>query len=105
MSGADTSDEMAKVASHTLAYLRSHDKKLDLLLETVNRHTERLGRLERDIGEVRRDGSEMKGDIALLENKVLTVQTEILAVQTEILAILRRIEHSIAGPVGGGDPI
>jgi hypothetical protein len=84
MSGADTSDEMAKVASHTLAYLRSHDKKLDLILETLNRHTERLGRLERDI-------SEMKGDIALLENKVLTAQTE-------MLGILHRLDHAVVRP-------
>jgi len=89
MSGADTSDEMAKVASHTLAYLPSHDKKLDLILETLNRHTERLGRLERDV-------SEMKGDFALLENKVLTTQTE-------VLAILHRLDDVLIRPAEDAD--
>lgn len=41
------------VASHTLAMLRSLDRKMDLVLETQARHTERLARLERDISEVK----------------------------------------------------
>ena len=60
-----TQYDAGKVASHTLALLRSLDKKVDLVLETQGRHTERLGRLERDLTEV-------KSDIALLENKVLS---------------------------------
>ena len=62
-----------------MAYLRSLDRKMDLMLETPARHTERLGRLERDVAEVRRDLTEIKSDIALLENKPLTTQTEILS--------------------------
>jgi len=79
MAGADPTDG-ATVASHTLAYLRSHDRKLDLILETLGRHGERLGRLERDIGDVRRDVQEVKSDVVLLENKVLSAQTEILMI-------------------------
>ena len=69
------------MASHTLAYLRSLDRKMDLVLETQARHTEQLGRLERDVAEVRRDLSEVRSDIALLENKSLSSQTEILTIR------------------------
>ncbi|RQH05594.1 hypothetical protein [Bradyrhizobium sp. RP6] len=72
MAESDPQEDVAKVASHTLAYLRSLDRKMDLVLETQGRHTERLGRLERDVAEVRRDLTEIKSDIALLENKTLT---------------------------------
>lgn len=70
--------EQDNIANHTLAYLRSHGKKLDLILETLGRQGDRLARLERDVGEGRRDILEVKGDIALLENKVLSAQTQIL---------------------------
>jgi len=80
MATTNVPDDAAAVASHTLAYLRSHGKKLDLVLETLARHGERLGRLERDVGELRRDMREIKSDIVLLENKLLTAQTEILTV-------------------------
>ncbi|SRR6266851_6023347 len=104
----------ANVASHTLAYLRSLDRKLDLVVDALQRHGERLGRLERDLGEVRRDIAEVKGDMALLDNKLITAQTDILEVksdiaevkndiasldnkmttaQTEILAILHRLDQ------------
>jgi hypothetical protein len=79
MADSDAQEDAAKVASPTLAYLRSFDKKLDLVLQTLARHTERLGRVERDFGEVRRDLSE-EGDIALLENKTLSAQSDILSV-------------------------
>jgi hypothetical protein len=87
MAGTDAPDDANSIASHTLAYLRSHDKKLDLILETMVRHSERLGRLERDVGELRRDLVEIKSDIALLENKVLSAQTE-------MLTILHRMDQS-----------
>lgn len=87
MTGTDAPGDTNSVASHTLAYLRSHDKKLDLILETLVRHSERLGRLERDVGELRRDLVEIKSDIALLENKVLSAQSE-------MLTILHRIDQS-----------
>jgi hypothetical protein len=81
MATTPEADEEAKtVASHTLAYLRSLDRKLDLVVDTLQRHGERLSRVERDLGESRRDITEVKGDIALLDNKVLTAQAEILAI-------------------------
>lgn len=80
MAEMEPPDVLESVASHTLAYLRSHGKKLDLILETLNRHGERLGRLERDVGETRRDVLEVKSDIALMENKVLSAQTEMLGI-------------------------
>jgi hypothetical protein len=84
MATTPEADEEAKtVASHT--YLRSLDRKLDLVVDTLQRHDERLARLERDLGEVRRDIIEVKGDIALPENKMLTAQTG-------ILMILRRLD-------------
>ena len=76
-----------KFASHALAYLHSLDRKLDLVVEVLQRHGERLGRLERDqgetrrdLGEIRPDITEVKGDIALLDNKVMTAQAEIFAI-------------------------
>jgi hypothetical protein len=73
MATTDAPADADTVASHTLAYLRSHGRKLDLVLETLARHGERLGRLEREVGEI-------KSDIALLESKVLTSQTEMLTI-------------------------
>jgi predicted nucleic acid-binding Zn-ribbon protein len=83
-------DEIKTVASHGLAYLRTLDKKVDLVIESLQRQGERLARVERDLGETRRDLVEVKGDIALLENKVVTAQTE-------ILTVLRRLDE---GPRG-----
>jgi len=83
-----------KVASHTLAYLRSLDRKLDLVVDVLQRHGERLGRVERDLGEIRRDISEAKGDIALLDSKVMTTQSE-------ILAILHRLDREADQPKPG----
>ena len=98
MAATDAPGDADTAASHTLAYLRSHGKKLDLVLETLARHGERLGRLEREVGEGRRDlfevksnVLEVKGDIALLENKVLSAQTE-------ILTILQRLDQHDAPP-------
>jgi chromosome segregation ATPase len=86
MATSPDTDE-TKVASHTLAYLRSLDRKLDLVIDVLQRQGERLARLERDqgetrrdLGEIRRDITEVKGDIALLDNKIVTAQTEILTV-------------------------
>jgi multidrug resistance efflux pump len=89
MADSDAQEDAAKVASHTLAFLRSLDRKVDLILETEARPTERLGRLERDVAEARRDLTEIKSDIALLENKTLSAQTE-------IVSILHRLERAAA---------
>jgi len=97
MAGTDAPYDRDAVANHTLAYLRSHDKKLDLILETLNRNGEPLARLERDVGESRRDVLEVKSDIALLENKVLSSQTE-------ILTTLHRLDESAIPSVEDADP-
>jgi hypothetical protein len=90
MSPPSDAEEDKKVASHTLACLRTLDRKLDLVIDTLQRHGERLARVDRDIGETRRDLVEVKSDIALLENKMVTAQTE-------ILAILRRLDGAAGG--------
>src|SRR3954467_3356555 len=89
MADSDSQEDAAKVASHTLAFLRSLDRKMDLVLETQARHTERLGRLERDVAEVRRDLTEIRSDIALLENKTLVRSNQ-------DLPILHRLEQAAA---------
>jgi hypothetical protein len=89
MADSDAQEDAAKAASHTLAFLRSLDRKMDLVLETQARPAERLGRLERDVAEVRRDLTEIRSDIALLENKTLSAQTE-------IVSILHRLEQAAA---------
>lgn len=90
-------DNADSVASHTLAYLRSHGKKLDLVLETLNRHGEKLARLERGLGETRQDVIEVKSDIALMENKVLSAQTD-------MLGILLRLDKSAELPANHDGP-
>jgi predicted nucleic acid-binding Zn-ribbon protein len=89
MADSAAQEDAAKATSHTLAFLRPLDRKMDRVLETQARHTERLGRLERDVAEVRRDLSEIRSDIALLENKTLSAQTE-------IVSILHRLEQASA---------
>jgi hypothetical protein len=96
MAGTDAPEDRDTVASHTLAHLRSHGKKLDLILETLGRHGERLSRVERDVGDARRDISELKSDIALLENKFLSNQTE-------VLSILYRLDQAGAPTTDGDD--
>ncbi|HEY0328992.1 MAG TPA: hypothetical protein VGC77_07795 [Rhodopseudomonas sp.] len=70
MTGPDSTDDSATVTSHLLAYLRSHGKKLDLILDTLGRHREHLGPVDRnigdvgrDVGDLRRDVQEVKGDL------------------------------------------
>src|ERR1700720_1602837 len=48
-------DEIKTVAGHTLAYQRTLDKKVDLVIGSLQRQGERLARVERDIAEIRRD--------------------------------------------------
>jgi hypothetical protein len=96
MAGTDAPEDRDTVANHTLAHLRSHGKKLDLILETLGRQGERLSRVERDVGEGRRDISEIKSDIALLENKFLSTQTE-------ILSILYRLDQKAVPTTDGDD--
>jgi hypothetical protein len=85
-------DEPKDVASHTLAYLRSLDRKVELILETQQRHTDGLASFDRDLLEV-------TGDIVLLENMILTNQME-------ILGIVRRLDASreLANEGGPGAP-
>jgi len=64
------------VASHTLAFLRRIDKRLENIWDVLLRHDIRLGRIERDLNEV-------KSDVVLLENRTLTQTNEVLGqVQT-----------------------
>ncbi len=83
----DTDADQSNISVFVLAQLRAMNRKLDLVLDTQQRHNERFGRLDREIGEVRsdlqnlrRDVHEVKSDIILLENKVLTTQSEILGI-------------------------
>lgn len=92
--GADAPDDAGKIASHTLAYLRALDKKMDLVLDTQARHTERLGRVERGIDEVRRDLAETRRDLAETKSDIVLVENRILSTQTDILTVLRRLEEA-----------
>jgi hypothetical protein len=81
-------DETKEVACHTLACLR----KVDLILETQQRHTERLARIDRDLLEV-------KGDIVLLENEILTDRMEILGIVWR-LDVSRELANEGGPPFG-----
>ena len=78
MASTDAPDSAAEAASRTLSCLRSHEKKIDLVLETLAR----------------------QGDIVPLENKVLMTQTEILTVLHRLDqrgSCERRVRGAIAG--------
>ena len=69
-----------QIASHTFAYLRRIESKIERVDKQVNtvteillRHETRLGRIERDIGEV-------KSDLVLIENQILNRINEIFHV-------------------------
>jgi hypothetical protein len=78
-----TSDSLA---SHTLAYLRRIEKRLEQMWEVLLRHDTRLGRIERDVNEV-------KSDQVLLENRVLTQTNEILTVVHRIDEHQQRLDQ------------
>jgi hypothetical protein len=93
MATTDAPGDAATVASHTLAYLRSHGKKLDLVLETLARQGERLGRIEREVGEARRDMLEIKTDMLEIKSDIVLLENKLLTAQTEILTILHRLDQ------------
>lgn len=81
----------AQIASHTLAYLRridtkldskidGVDKRLDVIITQVHRVSEILLRHEERLGRIERDVSEIKGDLVLMENQILNRMTEIFHV-------------------------
>lgn len=90
---SDLVDTNSNVASHTLAYFRRLDRRMDELTDLVLRQQELIGRLDRDMREgfgiVQRDGSnlrsdlqsvqrdirEMRSDMVLMENRVITAIT------------------------------
>jgi hypothetical protein len=90
------------VASHTLAHLRSHGKKVDLLLETMARHGERLSRVERDVGEARRDIGEARRGVSEIKSDIVLLEGSFLSNQTDILSILYRLDQA-AAPTTDGD--
>lgn len=96
MSSTDVPENAGNVASHTLAHLRSHGKKLDLILETLERQNERLGRLERDGGEVRRDLMEIRRDMLEIKSDIVLLENKVLSAQSEVLTILYRLDEAAA---------
>jgi chromosome segregation ATPase len=102
MTGTDAPEDRDTVASHTLAHLRSHGKKLDLILETLGRHGERRSRVERDVGEARRDIGEARRDISEIKTDIALLENKFLSTQTEILSSLHRLDQA-AAPTTDGD--
>lgn len=106
MAHTDTPDDTEKVASHTLAYLRVLDRKVDLVLETMIRFGERLGRVERDVGEGRRDVLELKRDVHEVKSDIILLENKVLSSQSEIMLLLHRLVDagvlpSVRAPDGG----
>jgi len=93
MATTNAPEDADTIASHTNAYLRSHGKKLDLVLEALARHGERLGWLERDVGEGRRDVLEMKRDVLEVKSDIVLLENKLLTAQTEILTVLHRLDQ------------
>ena len=59
------------VADLTLIHLRRIEQTTSRILEVLERHESRLGRVERDL-------HELKGDQVLMENRLLNRMNEIL---------------------------
>lgn len=91
MADLEISDDSQKLANHTLAYLRALDKKVDLVLETMIRFGERLGRVERDVGEARRDILELKRDVHEVKSHIILLENKVLSSQTELMLLLHRL--------------
>ena len=66
-----------QVANVTFACLWRIEDNLGKVMDVLERHDTRLGRLERDVGEV-------KSDIVLLDNKMLSQTNQILSVVERI---------------------
>jgi chromosome segregation ATPase len=77
------------VASHTLAFLRRIEKRLEQMWEVLLRHDTRLGRIERNLNEV-------KSDVVLLENRTLTQSNEILGFVREIQTVDGKLDQALA---------
>lgn len=109
---SDAESDQGNISVFVLAQLRAMDRKLNLVLDTQQRHSERFVRLERDMGEgfarlgddisaLRRDVHEVKSDIILLENKVLTAQFEMLGILHRIGDGGRNLDDPSADPLAG----
>jgi hypothetical protein len=66
------------VADLTLAHVRSIDKTMWHVLDVLERHDTRLGRIERGVLELKRDFGEVKGDLILLKSRMPGRMNEIL---------------------------
>ena len=57
------------IASHTLAWMRRLDKRVDHMTDVLVRHESRLARIDRDSSELRRDLGELKVDFSSMEQR------------------------------------
>ncbi len=79
------------VADLTLLHLRRIDQTQTRILEVLERHDARLGRIERDV-------HEMKSDLIIIENRILSRMNEILDLVRRVddhEARMRTLEGSI----------
>ena len=79
-----------RVADLTLVHLPRIEQKQDRMLDVLERHDVRLGRLERDVHEI-------EGDLITIENQLLSRMNEILNVVERVddhESRLRTLENS-----------
>ncbi|WP_102959153.1 hypothetical protein [Mangrovicella endophytica] len=69
------SDHDTAIVSHTLAYLRKIDKRLDETDRHLIQVIDLLSRQQTRLDRIERDGREIRNDMAVMENNILNRMT------------------------------
>jgi hypothetical protein len=95
--------ESTDLASHTLAWMRRFDTRVDKMTDVLVRHEARLSRIERDLGELKVDFSSMEGRFLGLTNDVIALRESVdaLVVRADthermIAAVARALDEQSA---------
>jgi len=71
-------------ASHTLAWMRRLDKRVDHMTDVLVRHESRLARIDRDLSELNRDLGDLKVDFSSMEGRFLGITNDVIALRESV---------------------
>ena len=87
----------AEITSHTVAWMRRIDERLDKIVETLTRHEQRQQRIDRDAAELaarsERSLAELKIDMSSMEARFLQLTTDFFKLQDEMAALRMRMDR------------